>query len=93
MYAGLYVAAASGTWQPCEDGFEREEVTFGGRHTERISVTEDWLNIAWRPEIGEFEGASFQLPDDLRLCRRVPHREIEDLREQLNPPWAGKDEK
>lgn len=70
LRADLAAALAAAQWTPVEDGFGREEVTFGGRHTERISVTEDWLNVAWRPETGEFERASFQLPDDLRLCRR-----------------------
>lgn len=56
-------------WIPVEDGFTREEVTFQGRHTERVSVTQDWLTVAWRPETGDEYKASAQLPDDIRLCR------------------------
>lgn len=56
-------------WVPVEDGFTREEVTFQGRHTERVSVTQDWLTVAWRPETGDEYKASAQLPSDLRLCR------------------------
>ena len=56
-------------WQPLSDGFLLEAVTFEGRHTERVSVTQDWLTVAWRPETGDEYKASAQLPDNIRLCR------------------------
>jgi hypothetical protein len=58
-------------WVPVEDGFSRVEEQFEGRHTERVSMAQDWLTVGWRPESGEEYKASVQLPDNLRLCRLV----------------------
>lgn len=70
-YIDLLEAEQTGRWQPVEDDFNFVNITFEGRHTERIGVKGDWLTVGWRPESGEEYKASVQLPNDLCLCKRT----------------------